>query len=103
MAKQGIVIISSVIYHDGPRSKMEPRHDLHISHPALCDHGERGEIAIVIQKQMQFDSPLGSTKLRPVKEGNAEVNDRGIKTDRFVLKPEFLFGLDLAPSSFEQL
>jgi hypothetical protein len=57
----------------------------------------------MIQKQMEFDSSFGSTKLRPVKEGNTEVNDRGIKTNQLVLKPELLFGLDLALASFEEL
>ena len=57
----------------------------------------------MIQKQMEFDGSLGSAESRPVKESDTEVNGRGIETDQFVLKAEFLFGLDLALASFEQL
>jgi hypothetical protein len=57
----------------------------------------------MIQKQMQFDGPLGSAKFGPVKEADTEVNDGGIETNQFVLKPKFLFGLDLTLASFEEL
>jgi hypothetical protein len=57
----------------------------------------------MIQKQMQFDGPFGSAKFGPVKETDTEVNDGGIEADQFVLKPEFLFGLDLTLALFEEL
>ena len=93
LAKQGIVIISPIIDHDGPGSKMELRHDLHISHLALCDNGKRGEVAIMIQKQRQFDRSLDSAKFRPDKEGDAEVNDRGIETTSLFLNRNFFLVL----------
>jgi hypothetical protein len=57
----------------------------------------------MIQKQMQFDGPLGSAKFGPIKEADTEVNDRGIETDQFVLKPELFLDLYLALASFEEL
>jgi hypothetical protein len=57
----------------------------------------------MIQEQMQFDGPLGLAKLRPVKEADTEINDGGIETHQFILKAEFLFDLDLALASFEEL
>jgi hypothetical protein len=57
----------------------------------------------MIQKQMQFDSPLGSAEFGPVKEADTEINDGGIQTDQFILKPEFLSDLDLTLAPFEEL
>ena len=82
---------------------MELRYNLHSSYLPLRDDGERGKIATMVQKQMQLDSSLGSAKFGPVKEADTEVNDGGIEADQFVLKPELLFGLDLALASFEKL
>jgi hypothetical protein len=74
---------------------MELRDHLHIGHLPLRDDGERGKIAIMIQKQMQFDGPLGSAKFGPVKEDDTEINDGGIQVDQFVLKPELFLDLYL--------
>lgn len=49
LAKQSVVIISPIIDHDGPGSKMELRHDFHISQLAFCDDGEGRQIAIMVQ------------------------------------------------------
>jgi hypothetical protein len=103
LAKQGIVIISSVIDYDGPRSKMELRHDFHISHLAFRDDGKGGQIPIMIQKQVQFDCSFGSAKLRPVKQGDREINDRRVQPHQFVLESELSLPLNLVLTSFEQL
>jgi len=58
---------------------MELRNHFHIRDLALRDDGKGGKIAIMVQKQMQFDGPLGSTELCPVKQGDQEVNDRGVQ------------------------
>jgi hypothetical protein len=57
----------------------------------------------MIQKQMEFNGPLGSTEFGPIKEADTEVNDGGIEADQFVLKPELFLDLYLALAFFEEL
>lgn len=52
---------------------------------------------------MQFDCPFGSAKLRPVKQGDRGIDDRGVKTKQFVLESELFLPLNLALASGEQL
>lgn len=46
-AKQGVVIIASVIHHDSSWSKMKLGHDFHISEFSFGDDRKGGKIAFV--------------------------------------------------------
>jgi hypothetical protein len=57
----------------------------------------------MIKKQMQFDGSLGPTKLCPIKQGDREIDDGGIKAKQFVLKPELFLSSYLTLATLEQL
>ena len=82
---------------------MELRNHFDIRDLALRDDGIGGKIAITVQKQMQFDGPFGSTELCPVKQGNREINDRGVHAQQLILESELFPSLNLALASVQQL
>ena len=57
---------------------------------ARGDHGERGQIAGVVQQQVQLDGAFGALKLRPVKHRHAQVDDAGIDTEQAVFEPKLV-------------
>ncbi len=66
---------------------------LDFMHRPLGDVRKAGEVAVVIQHQMKFDGSFGGSKLRPVKDAQAEVNDGGINAVQLILEPKFSFAL----------
>ena len=54
------------------------------------DHGERGQIAGVVQQQVQLEGAFGALNLRPVKHRHAQVDDAGIKTEQAVFEPKLV-------------
>ncbi len=82
---------------------MELRNPFHIRDLALRDDGIGGKIAIMVQKQMQFDGPLGSTELCPVKHGDREINDRRVQARQLFLESELFLPLNLVLASIRQL
>ena len=52
---------------------------------------------------MQFDSPLGSSEMGPIKDAQTQVDGSRIEADQFVLESEFLHARKLASTSIEQL
>jgi len=70
----------------------------------LRDHQDRGQVAVVVQGEMQFHGALGPTKGGPRKHFGAELDQRGVETQQLVLEPKLLRarrGLSLTPG--EQL
>ena len=57
----------------------------------------------MVQEQMQFNGLLRSTKFRPVKQGDRQIDDRRIDTDPFIFKPELFLSRHWAPAALEQL
>jgi hypothetical protein len=100
---EGIIGIAPIIDDNGSRSEIQLLGDLHICDPPLSDPGEFGKIPIVIQKQMEFDRPLGPSEPYPVKDAQAQIDRGRVETDPFVLKPKFLSPSDLHPAAFEPL
>jgi hypothetical protein len=70
---------------------------------SLRNDGKGGKITIVVQKQMQFDGPLGSTELDPVKQGDREINDCGVQAHQLILESELFLPLNLVLTSVQQL
>jgi hypothetical protein len=52
---------------------------------------------------VELNGPSGSTKLRPVEQGNREIDDRGVQTHQFVLESELFLPLNLVSASIKQL
>jgi len=102
-AKQGIVIIGAVIHDNRSGSKMELRNRFHVRDLTLRDDGIGGKIAIMIQKQMQFDGPLGSTELCRVKQGDREIGDGRVQNHQLILESELSLPLNLVLASIQQL
>ena len=77
--------------------------DLYICDFPLAQGGKLGKTSIVIQEQVQFDRPLGSSEMGPVKDAQAQVDGGRVETDQFVLKLEFLLSRKLASTSVKQV
>ena len=55
-----------------PGQTAAPENDSYIATlPSVID-GKGGQVAIMVQKQVQFDGPFGSTELCPVKQGDRQ-------------------------------
>ena len=52
---------------------------------------------------MQFDGPFGATKFGPIKQGDTQIDDRGVQTDQFVFKPELFLSDHLAVTLSKKL
>ena len=55
---------------------------------AFRDHAVGRQVTIMIEQQMQFHGPLGLTKLCPIEDRQAQINDRGIQAVELVLEAE---------------
>ena len=53
---------------------------------AFRDHGILGQIAVVIQQQMQLHRSFGPTKACPIKQARAQIDYRGIHAEQLVLE-----------------
>ena len=51
---------------------------------------EDRQIAVVIQKQMQFHRSLGLAERRPIEHAQTQINHAGIQTQELILKTQFL-------------
>ena len=55
---------------------------------------EGGQIAVMVQQQMQFYRTLGMAPVGPVKHGDAQLDHRAVDADQFVFEPELLLRAD---------
>src|SRR5215467_3298079 len=55
---------------------------------AVADHSVLGQVAVVIQHQMQFHGSLGALVLRPIEHGQAQSNDRRVNRQQLVFEAE---------------
>jgi hypothetical protein len=82
--------LSIVHRHDGaPLETQGPPHR-HIVALAVGDDRETGQVAFVVQHQMQLHRSFGAFVLRPVENLCAEVNAGGIHAHQLVLETELL-------------
>jgi hypothetical protein len=56
------------------------------------DVGKDREITIVVEQEMELDSPLRLAEGGPVKESGAKVDDGGVKAEELFLKRNFFPG-----------
>lgn len=102
-AKQRIVVYMPDNRHDGSGSEGKGRSHPHIHHLPLRDHGKRRKVPIMVQKQMQFDGPLGPSETGPVEHRQAEIDRGGVEADQLLLEPELLFPSPLHPATLQRL
>ena len=54
------------------------------------DVGKDGEVAVMIKEEMELDRSLRLAEGGPVKEGEAELDDRSVEAEELVLEAELL-------------
>ena len=55
----------------------------------LGDHGEIGQITVMIQEEMELDGALGLTEISPGEEAETKIDGGGIEAEQLVLETEF--------------
>ena len=102
-APEGIVGIAPIVHNDSSGGEVESSGHLHIRNLSLAQDGELGKVAVVVQEQVQFDRPLGSSEMGPIKDAQTQVDGGRIEADQFVFEPDFLLRRKLTSASVEQL
>jgi len=77
-------------------------------HPDLMDlplsnMGERGQIPVVVEDHVQFDRPLGASKVGPVEHAQAQLDHRGVHAIQLVLEAELPFSPVIRSGLSEQM
>ena len=65
--------------------------------------GKDGEIAVMVEEEVELDRPLRLTEGGPIKQGGAEVDDRGIETEELILETELLLARGDGPALLKKL
>ena len=103
-SEQFIVIVATVIHHDSINGKFELAGHCYIRNLAVGNNGERREIAIMVQKQMQFYRSFSTPVVSPVKRLQTQIDNGGIQADRRVFKAKFTFtGVSLAAETSQEI
>ena len=86
------LIIHVAAVNGQDRARLEPQCPRHLDLAGLPfgHHRERGQVAIVVQQQVQFDRALGSPEFGPVEHAHRQVDDAPIQAHQLVLEAEFL-------------
>src|SRR5208337_5040964 len=85
-----IVGVAHILHHDGAFGQTETAGSLDFVLPSLGEGHKGGQIAVVVQKGMQFDATLGAPEASPGKEGETKAYYRGIQAEKLVFEPEFV-------------
>ena len=96
------VDVPPIHHQDGAARVRGLAGDRHLVLLARGDHDGRRQVAVMVQREVEFDRALGPTERRPRKHLRAEVDDRGVDRQQLVLEPEPLRRGD-APAALEQL
>ncbi len=88
VAEQHVVVVPPVIDHDRARRERDLMGDLDVGHRAFGDDAEARQVAIVIQHQMQLHRTFGTRVPRPIEHRQAQLDQRRIQADQFVLEAE---------------
>jgi hypothetical protein len=90
LGEQPVVVVAPIIDDDGAGRKVHLIRRLDVGHLAVSDEAETGQIAVMVEHQVQFHRPLGATELRPVIEGQAQIDHGRVQTHQLVLEAELL-------------
>jgi hypothetical protein len=93
-----IVDVAPVHDHNPASLESEPASYLDIAGLAVGDDGERWQVAVMVQEQVEFDGAFRSPELGPVEQRKGQVDDAGIQTHQLVLEPEFLAASVASPA-----
>jgi hypothetical protein len=101
--KEGIVIITPIIHDNRSRVKLKQIGGLDIRNLSFRDEGKPRKITFVIQKQMEFNRPLGAAEMSPVIHLQTQINDGRIHADQPILESEPFLSDGLNPTSLKEL
>src|ERR1700689_4038705 len=85
-----VVGIPTIEHHNRARFQGQLARYLNLRLDGGLDHCVLGQIAVVIQQQMQLHSTFGAAKFGPVIHACTEVNHTAIQAQQLILEPEFL-------------
>jgi len=91
--KPFVIDIAPIQNHDRASFKSESPGHFDIAGLSIGNHGKRRQVAVMVQKQVQFDRTFGSSELSPVEQREGQVDDAGIKAHEFVLELELPSGV----------
>jgi hypothetical protein len=80
--------IPAIEDEDGPGVEALCARDRCLAAATFCDHQDRRQIAVVVQREVQLHRPLRATKGRPRKHLGTQFDQRGIQAQQLVLKPK---------------
>ncbi len=83
------VIISLINRHNAARGQSKMAGDFHIVSLAGSNHGEIRQVAVVVEKKMQFHRPFRLAEISPGEQTQAEIDGRRIQTQELVFETEF--------------
>ena len=101
--KEGIIRIAPVAGNYRSFRKGEILCNGDLMDAPLRDMGKDGEIAVMVEEEVELDRPLGLTERCPIEQRSAEVDDRGIQTKELVLEAEFPLARRNGPALVEKL
>ncbi len=85
---QGIVQVAAIHRDDGARHKRELLRHTDIVDVAFGHERPTGQTALVIQLEMELDSPLGPDEPGPIEHRGTQFDDRRIYAPQRMLEPE---------------
>src|SRR5436309_13820517 len=86
-----IVIVVAAVYHQHcPGRELHSPRDADIAFLAICNHCVTGQMAIVVQEQMQFHCSFCPSEFCPIENRHAQVDGARIQADELVLEPKLL-------------
>ena len=100
--KEGIVGVAPVAGDNGSFRKREILCDGDLMDTPLRDMGKDGEIAVMVEEEVELDRPLRLPEGGPIKKRSAEIDDGGIQTEELILEAKLLCARD-GPALLEKL
>jgi hypothetical protein len=90
LSEEPEIVVAPVIDDDRAGLNMQGLSHADIGHLPFGYYGERGQISVMVQKQVQLDGPLGLPELGPIEGAQAHVDYRGVQAHESVLETKFL-------------
>ncbi|MBP1608506.1 MAG: hypothetical protein H6Q04_741 [Acidobacteria bacterium] len=87
-----VIDVAPVHDHDRTTLESQSASNLDVTGLSIGDYGKRGQVAVMVQEQVELDGTFGPSKLSPVEQRKRQVNDAGIKAHELFLEPELFAG-----------
>jgi hypothetical protein len=83
-----VIVVAPINGQDRTRFQTQPSRHFQFAIFAVGDHRERGQVAVVVQQQMQLDRALPLAILGPVEHGCRQLDDAAVQTYQLILEAE---------------